>query len=79
MKLKTTFTLAAKMIALPAMNFAEAALKSVPTNIIWIMNRLLFLVGGFLMFFMAVGFAMLKAGLVRSKSVTMQLPKNMVC
>tara|TARA_B100000780_G_scaffold267107_1_gene223887 strand:- start:333 stop:554 length:222 start_codon:yes stop_codon:yes gene_type:complete len=44
MKLKTTFTLAANMIALPAMGFAEAALKSVPTNIIWIMNTLLFLV-----------------------------------
>jgi Amt family ammonium transporter len=44
---------------------------------IWIMNTLLFLIGGFLVFFMAAGFAMLEAGLVRSKNVTMQLTKNM--
>ena len=43
----------------------------------WIMNTLLFLIGGFLVFFMAAGFAMLEAGLVRSKNVTMQLTKNM--
>ena len=41
------------------------------------MNTLLFLVGGFLVFFMAAGFAMLEAVLVRSKNVTMQLTKNM--
>ena len=41
------------------------------------MNTLLFLIGGFLVFFMAAGFAMLEAGLVRSKNVTMQLTKNM--
>jgi Amt family ammonium transporter len=32
--------------------------------------------GGFLVFWMAAGFAMLEAGLVRSKNVTMQLTKN---
>ena len=41
------------------------------------MNTLLFVVGGFLVFFMAVGFAMLETGLVHSKNVTMQLTKNM--
>jgi len=41
------------------------------------MTTLLFLVGGFLVFWMAAGFAMLEAGLVRSKNVTMQLTKNM--
>ena len=41
------------------------------------MNTLLFLVGGFLVFFMAAGFAMLETSLVRSKNVTMQLTKNM--
>ncbi len=40
------------------------------------MTTLLFLVGGFLVFWMAAGFAMLEAGLVRSKNVTMQLTKN---
>ena len=39
-------------------------------------TTLLFLVGGFLVFWMAAGFAMLEAGLVRSKNVTMQLTKN---
>ena len=37
----------------------------------------MFLVAGFLVFFMAAGFAMLEAGLVRGKNVTMQLTKNM--
>jgi ammonium transporter, Amt family len=43
---------------------------------IFILNTLLFLIGGFLVFFMACGFCMLEAGLVRSKNVTMQLTKN---
>jgi Amt family ammonium transporter len=40
------------------------------------MTTLLFLMGGFLVFFMAAGFAMLEGGLVRSKNVTMQMTKN---
>ncbi|MEO0386738.1 MAG: ammonium transporter [Pseudomonadota bacterium] len=42
----------------------------------WILTTLLFLVGGFLVMWMAAGFAMLEAGLVRSKNVTTQLTKN---
>ena len=42
----------------------------------FILTSLLFLVGGFLVFWMAAGFAMLEAGLVRSKNVTTQLTKN---
>ena len=42
----------------------------------YILTTLLFLVGGFLVFWMAAGFAMLEAGLVRSKNVTTQLTKN---
>ncbi len=41
-----------------------------------IFNTLLFLVGGFLVMWMAAGFAMLEAGLVRSKNVSMQCVKN---
>ena len=41
-----------------------------------IFNTFMFLVAGFLVFWMAAGFAMLEAGLVRSKNVTMQLTKN---
>ena len=42
----------------------------------YIMTTLLFLIGGFLVMWMAAGFAMLEAGLVRSKNVTTQLTKN---
>ncbi len=42
----------------------------------YLMTTLLFLIGGFLVFWMAAGFAMLEAGLVRSKNVTTQLTKN---
>ncbi|MBL4915950.1 ammonium transporter [Szabonella alba] len=56
---------------------AEAAVAvAVPTDMAFIMNSLIMLIGGFLVFWMAAGFAMLEAGLVRSKNVTMQLLKN---
>jgi len=42
----------------------------------YLMTTLLFLIGGFLVMWMAAGFAMLEAGLVRSKNVTTQLTKN---
>ncbi|MFO7921689.1 ammonium transporter [Rhodobacteraceae bacterium W635] len=66
-------------VALPAMAVAqeaEAAAPSFDEIGPYIMTTLLFLVGGFLVFWMAAGFAMLEAGLVRSKNVTMQLTKN---
>ena len=50
MKLQKMLSLAATMIALPAIGFAEEAPKAVPTDMIWIMNTLLFLIGGFLVF-----------------------------
>ena len=42
----------------------------------FVFNTLLFLIGGFLVMFMAAGFAMLEAGLVRSKNASMQCLKN---
>lgn len=42
----------------------------------FIFTTFMFLVSGMLVFWMAAGFAMLEAGLVRSKNVTMQLTKN---
>ena len=64
-------------LGVPSMVFAEQeAHKLVATDTVFILNSLLFLVGGFLVFWMAAGFAMLEAGLVRSKNVTMQLTKN---
>ena len=43
---------------------------------VFILNSLLFLIGGFLVMFMAAGFCMLEAGLVRAKNTTTQLTKN---
>jgi len=60
---------------LPTLALAQDA-APVSADMVWIMNTLLFLIGGFLVFFMAAGFAMLEGGLVRSKNVTMQMTKN---
>ena len=66
---------AAAVLALPTAALAQDA-AAVSADMVWIMNTLLFLIGGFLVFFMAAGFAMLEGGLVRSKNVTMQMTKN---
>ena len=54
----------------------EATVASVQAETAFVFNTLLFLMGGFLVMFMAAGFAMLEAGLVRSKNVSMQCLKN---
>ncbi|MCJ8140671.1 ammonium transporter [Falsirhodobacter halotolerans] len=70
------------LAALPALaqdapvEATEAVATAVPTDVAFILNTLLFLIGGFLVFWMAAGFAMLEAGLVRSKNVAMQCLKN---
>ncbi|MCV0426801.1 MAG: ammonium transporter [Roseibium sp.] len=55
---------------------AAAEAPAVSPEVAYIFNTLLFLIGGFLVMFMAAGFAMLEAGLVRSKNVSMQCLKN---
>ncbi|MEM9349991.1 MAG: ammonium transporter [Pseudomonadota bacterium] len=75
MKLTKILPLAAAVIALPSLAVAQEA-PAVSDEVVWIFNSLLFLIGGFLVFFMAAGFAMLEGGLVRSKNVTMQMTKN---
>lgn len=55
---------------------ATETAAAAPVDNAFIFNTLLFLICGFLVFFMAAGFAMLEAGLVRTKNVTMQLTKN---
>ncbi|MEQ9694524.1 ammonium transporter [Shimia sp. SDUM112013] len=80
MKTLAKIALPVALTALPVMGLAEE--RPVPgtnpsTDTVFILNSLLFLIGGFLVFFMAAGFAMLEAGLVRAKNVTMQLTKNM--
>jgi len=71
-----TFATAAALTALPSLALAQDAAPGFDEVGPYIMTTLLFLVAGFLVFFMAAGFAMLEAGLVRSKNVAMQLTKN---
>jgi len=63
--------------AMAVPSFAEDA-KDVAqgTQFVYVFNTLLFLIGGFLVMWMAAGFAMLEAGMVRSKNVSMQCTKN---
>lgn len=55
---------------------AAAAGDTVSAGTAYILNTLLFLIGGFLVMWMAAGFAMLEAGLVRSKNTSVQCIKN---
>ena len=69
----------ASLAALPAVAQDAAPAEvaaAVSADVVYIFNTLLFLIGGFLVMWMAAGFAMLEAGLVRSKNVTTQLFKN---
>ena len=79
MNLMKSLIPAAAIVALPQMGLAQEAAATGETaqHTQYILTSLLFLVGGFLVFWMAAGFAMLEAGLVRSKNVAMQLVKNM--
>ena len=56
--------------------FASPARAEVAAETAYVFNTLSFLVHGFLVLWMAAGFAMLEAGLVRTKSVTTILLKN---
>ena len=76
MKLLTKLPITLTALALPSAALAQEAAPSFDDIGPYIMTTLLFLVGGFLVFWMAAGFAMLEAGLVRSKNVAMQLTKN---
>ncbi|WP_109465521.1 ammonium transporter [Albibacillus kandeliae] len=68
---------AAALIVLPTLGFAQDADVTPPNEEIgYIFTTFMFLVTGFLVMFMGCGFAMLEAGLVRQKNVTMQLMKN---
>ncbi|MDP2781015.1 ammonium transporter [Devosia sp.] len=78
--------LAGLLLTLPALGqdaapaeAAEAAAtvsEGVSADVVFILNSLLMVLGGILVFFMAAGFAMVEAGMVRTKNVSMQLLKN---
>jgi len=76
MKLKKLLPVSAAAILLPTLALAQDAAPSFDEIGPYIMTTLLFCMAGFLVFFMAAGFAMLEGGLVRSKNVTMQMTKN---
>ena len=64
------------LIFLLNMSSAGMAETTVSAEIGFIFNTLLFLMCGFLVFFMACGFAMLESGMVTSKSVSVICAKN---
>ena len=66
---------ALSLAAAPVLAESHVA-PDVSAHTVYILNTLLFLIGGFLVMWMAAGFCMLEAGLVRSKNVSMQLTKN---
>jgi len=83
MKLVGGAVLASLLLALPALgqdaevtSEAAAAAPGFNEEMVFILNSLLLLIGGFLVFWMAAGFAMVESGMVRTKNVSMQLLKN---
>ena len=79
MKFSKLLPAALLVATLPSLALAQdgpVAGVNASTDSVFIFNSLLFLMGGFLVFFMAAGFAMLEGGLVRSKNVAMQMTKN---
>ncbi len=76
--LLTGLTAAGALAAFAVPAFAQDAAVEYATaaETAFIFNTLLFLIGGFLVMFMAAGFAMLEVGMVRSKNVSMQCLKN---
>ncbi len=78
--MKKILTLSAGLVAIgiasPALAQEAVEIADPSANVAYIFNTLLFLIGGFLVMWMAAGFAMLEAGLVRSKNVSMQCLKN---
>ncbi len=68
-------------LMLPAMAWGQdadlaATVAANAANDAFVFNTLLFLIGGFLVMWMAAGFAMLEAGMVQTKNVSMQCLKN---
>jgi len=75
MKIAGAAAIASIALASPAFAQEEPFTLSAPETA-YVFNTLSFLMTGFLVMFMAAGFAMLEAGLVRSKNVAMQCTKN---
>ena len=74
--IKKFITPAVSLIFLMSMTNAGMAESTVSAEIGFIFNTFLFLMCGFLVMFMACGFAMLESGMVTSKSVSVICAKN---
>ena len=64
------------LLILMGLTGAGHAETTVSAEVVFIFNTLLFLICGFLVMFMAAGFAMLESGMVTSKSVSVICAKN---
>jgi Amt family ammonium transporter len=79
LKIAGGVALTSLLLALPALGQdapAEVVVGEAALQTKFILNSFLMLFGGILVFWMAAGFAMLEAGMVRTKNVSMQLLKN---
>ena len=64
------------LVFLMALTTSSHAETTVTPEVGFVLNTLLFLMGGFLVMWMAAGFCMLESGLVTSKSVSVICAKN---
>ena len=74
--LRKIMTSATALLFLLNMSSAGAAATTVSAEVGFIFNTFLFLICGFLVMFMAAGFAMLESGMVTSRSVSVICAKN---
>ena len=74
--LRKIITSATALLFLLNMSSAGVAATTVSAEVGFIFNTFLFLICGFLVMFMAAGFAMLESGMVTSKSVSVICAKN---
>jgi len=71
-----SYSLMALAASVAIVGFTKSASAEVSVETAFIFNTLSFMFHGVLVMWMAAGFAMLEAGLVRTKNTTMQLTKN---
>ena len=76
MKKFMSFSLLALAASVATVGFAKSASAEVSVETAFIFNTFSFILHGALVMWMAAGFSMLEAGLVRTKNTTMQLTKN---
>ena len=76
MKLSKQLLGVAGATGLLSVGMADTAFAATPDETAFILNSFLFLIGGFLVMFMAAGFCMLEVGMVRAKNAATICVKN---